>query len=115
MNRACPDFPAAVFRVTVIAAPATGFLASPFSAFSPEAPGDVSRSEPRTTSAEAVKPLVAIGLLPSSKMLMVIVVAGGQQFGMDARHVLHLAAIRAFCAVRVLRDGRRRRMRAASD
>jgi hypothetical protein len=63
LNLACPVFPAAVFRVIVIAAPATGFFASPLSAFSPAgARVTISRSEPRTTSAEAVKPWVATGL-----------------------------------------------------
>ena len=33
LNLACPDFPAAVFNVTVIAAPPAAFFASPFSAF----------------------------------------------------------------------------------
>ena len=57
-----------------MAAPATGFFASPFSAASSEGTSaTVSRSEPRATSAEAIKPLVPTGLLSSSSMLMVIV------------------------------------------
>jgi hypothetical protein len=66
LNLACPDFPAAVFSVTVMAAPATGFFASPVSVASPAGTSAiVSRSGPRDTSADAVKPWVATGLLPS--------------------------------------------------
>src|SRR5262245_18291575 len=74
LNRACPYSPAAVFTVTVMAAPASGFFVSPFSVAPSEGTSaTVSRSEPRDRSAEAAKPLVATGLLPSSNTLMVIV------------------------------------------
>jgi hypothetical protein len=55
LNRTCPLFPVAVFKVNVIAAPeAISYLASSFKAFSPKgAKTSVSRSVPLTISTEA--------------------------------------------------------------